>query len=138
MPDADQDARELVPVFATTLEWMVETSVGTVGLELELVQEDAAPVAELRTCWTQRVQDAVVAVLARGTVGMRPMASGMLEHLVGRALEDTVTPSRADVEDLVHRVPAVWPASLVLRTLFQDELQVRVRATLCAQPDGSG
>lgn len=125
MPDADEAAQELVPVLVATVEWLTETSVGLVGLELELVQEEAAPVQVLRGRWSLRIHEAVAHVLGQGLVGVRQLAVAMLEHLVARALED-------------GDVPAEWPAALVLRTPSHDELQVRVRASLCQQADGPG
>ena len=116
-------------VLATSVEWMVPTSVGTVGLELQVLEAEGgrAPL-ELVNAWNAHLEDAVRLVLERKQdLNSRALARALLEELTSRALYG----ARLKLKGDEARTSLVeWPASLVLRPAGQDELQVRVRAQL--------
>lgn len=116
---------ELEPVLVPSLEWLVDTSLGHVGLEVELLAEEPAPMAEVRARWTERLHEAVRAVLARPAVGIRAQAVALHQELVAWCC----------AEGGPH-VLEEWPAGLVLRQVTAEDVQLRVRAQLCRPAQG--
>lgn len=119
-------------VLTTSVEWMVPTPVGQVGLELQVLNVPGCPsTQELVSTWTVHLQAYLGTVLERGVTNTRMLARALLELLAQEALGQAALEGDGTAANLL-----VWPAALILRPAGQDVLQVRVRATLTVQaPD---
>lgn len=111
----------LTPELVASVEWLHPTALGHVALQVNLLAEEPAPIQEVVARWSQRLDEAVRAVLERALTGPRQQAQALLELLV-----DGLEGTQADE----------WPAVLVLRPAGRgDELQLRVQAYLVPEAD---